>query len=92
MDLDNASAVALAAVAWIASEEDMLPVFLNASGMPAEGLRTGLEDPHVLAAVLDFLLMDDAWVLAAAAQAGRDPHDFARARQALPGGNLPHWT
>ncbi len=92
MDLENATAVALGAISWLASQEDLLPVFLNASGFSAGGLRAGLEDPEVQAAVLDFVLMDDEWVLAAAEHAGRDPYDFGRARQCLPGGAVPHWT
>ncbi|WP_108263271.1 DUF3572 domain-containing protein [Mangrovicoccus ximenensis] len=92
MDLENASAVALGAISWMASEEDLLPVFLNASGLTAEGLKAGLEDPEIQAAILDFVLMDDSWVLAAAGHSGRNPLDFGRARQYLPGGAVPHWT
>ncbi len=92
MDLENASAVALGALSWLGSADDMLPVFLNASGLSADGLRAGLGDLEILAAVLDFVLMDDSWVLSAAEHAGRDPLDFGRARQCLPGGMVPNWT
>ena len=42
--------------------------------------------------MLDFLLGADAMVLDFAADAGLAPQDPARARAALPGGDLPNWT
>ncbi|MBE3637934.1 DUF3572 domain-containing protein [Mangrovicoccus algicola] len=92
MTPETASALALDAITWMAAEADLLEVFLNASGISAEALKAGIAEPEIHAAVLDFVLMDDAWVLAAAAHAGCDPHDLNRARQCLPGGALPHWT
>lgn len=89
---ESAETVALGALAWLMGPADLGDVFLGASGFDAEGLRDRAGDPEVLAAVLDFVLMDDAWVTGFAAAAGLPPEAVVRARAALPGGALPHWT
>lgn len=89
---EDAETVGLRALAWLAAEEGLLDVFLGASGLAAEDLRHRAGEVEVLAAVLDFLLMDDRWVLDFAAEAGLPPEAVAQARAALPGGALPHWT
>lgn len=88
----SAEALALEALAWIAAQEELLDVFLGATGAGREALRDAVEDPEFLAAVLDFLLMDDAWVTGFAAALGCPPATVVRARQALPGGMVPDWT
>jgi hypothetical protein len=87
-----AETLALEALAWLAAQEDLLELFLGATGAAREDLRTGIEEPEFLAAVLDFLLTKDAWVLEFAAARGYRPEDVPRARHALPGGALPDWT
>ncbi|MGY6632185.1 MAG: DUF3572 domain-containing protein [Alkalilacustris sp.] len=89
---ESAEMVALRALAWLMGPADLGDVFLGASGLDAEGLRDRAGDPEVLAAVLDFVLMDDAWVTGFAAAAALPPEAVLRARAALPGGALPHWT
>ena len=89
---EHAETVGLRALAWLAAEEGLLEVFLGASGLAMEDLRHRAGEPEVLAAVLDFVLMDDQWVLGFAAEAGLAPEAVARARAALPGGAQPHWT
>lgn len=88
----SAETVALQALGWLAGQEDLWGVFLGATGASAADLRARAEDPEFLASVLDFVLMDDAWICAFAADSGLDPSDVAPARAALPGGGLPHWT
>lgn len=58
-------------------------------GLAAE--RSAGADPGTLAGVLDFVLQDDARVLAFAADAGLPPEAPMRARQKLGGGDV-HWT
>ena len=48
--------------------------------------------PEVLAAVLDFLMMDDAWITAFCDGLGLPYDRVAMARAALPGGQPHHWT
>ena len=66
-----AETIALAALGWLAAQDDLWPVFLGATGADAAAVRlsvrAGAADAEFLAAVLDFILMDDAWVMAAAA-------------------------
>ena len=92
MTPEAAQTVALKALAWLAGEEEILPVFLGATGASAQDLRARAEDPEFLGALLDFLTMDDAWVMAFCDAAGLPYEAPLAARQALPGGALPHWT
>ena len=89
---EDAETVALKALAWLASDEEMLRHFCAATGAEPSALREAAADPQFLAGVLDFLALDDAWVTAFAENAGVATDAPLRARAALPGGDLPHWT
>ena len=89
---NSAETVALQALGWLAAQEDLWGVFLGATGASAAEARARAEDPEFLASVLDFVLLDDAWVCTFAEASGLPPQDVAPARAALPGGGLPHWT
>lgn len=84
--------MALRAVEFLAGSEDLLGVFLGSTGQDRDALAVQLAEPEFQAAVLDFLLMDDAWVLDFAAFAEVSPEQVLQARAALPGGGVPHWT
>jgi hypothetical protein len=89
---DSAETLALKCLGWLAGNEELLPVFLGSTGASEDDLRTGAQDPAFLASVLDFLLMDDAWVIAFC-EAHALPNDAPmRARAALPGGQQVSWT
>ncbi len=92
MRRDDAETVALKALAWLAADEEMLKHFCAATGSAPAELRSSAADAEFLAAILDFLALDDLWVLGFAAEAGLPPETLAAARAALPGGDLPHWT
>lgn len=92
MNSDAAETLALQALSWLLSQEDLLPVFLGASGTAAEDLRTRAADPELLGSVLDFILMDDAWIAGFCGALGLPMEAPMQARQALPGGALPNWT
>jgi hypothetical protein len=83
---------ALALLAWLAGEDEILPVFMGATGVGQDDLRARAADPEFLASMMDFLLMDDAWVLKGAEATGIPAENFALIRAGLPGGNLPNWT
>lgn len=88
----SAETLGLQALAWLASNDDLLPVFLNSTGASADDLRAGAMRPDFLGSVLDFLLMDDTWIMAFCDAAGL-PYDAPmRARADLPGGEAMHWT
>lgn len=89
---EAAEIVAVQALGWIAGDEDTLMAFLNTSGANASDLKTRTDDPEFLISVLDFLMMDDAWVTGfcdAYAYSYERPFE---ARQSLPGGAHVHWT
>ncbi len=88
---EHAETISLLAVSWLAGNDELCPIFLGASGASEADMKAGLRDPHFLGAVLDFLMMDDAWVVACCDAAGLDYSDLMEARQALPGGGEVHW-
>lgn len=92
--LSQAAAETLAAqaLAWLVGEEDLLPVFLGSTGATEADLRQQMAEPAFLGSVLDFLLMDDAWIMRFC-EATNAAFDMPmRARAALPGGEQVHWT
>lgn len=89
---DAAETLSLRALAWLVGNDDLLPVFLNATGAGQDELRARAQEPEFLGAVLDFLMMDDAWVTGFC-DANAIPYDHPmQARAALPGGAQMHWT
>lgn len=88
----TAETTALQALGWLVGNEDLLPVFLGATGASEGDLRAQAEDPAFLASVLDFIMMDDAWVIACCDAHGLPYPRLAEARALLPGGEAVHWT
>ena len=89
---DSAELLAIEALSWLVGNEELLPVFLGSTGADANELRRSAKDPEFLASVLDFLLMDDAWIQEFCASADYAPDFPLRARAALPGGAQVNWT
>ena len=77
---------------WLAQDPDRIGSFLAWSGESPSGLRDRLADPGFWLAVLDFLMLDEAQLLAACADLGVPPQTPMQSRAALPGGNDVHWT
>lgn len=88
----TAETTALQVLGWIAGQDDLLRVFLGASGAAADDLRAAAQTPELQLAVLDFILMDDAWVIDCCDALGLDYTALSAARAALPGGEQVHWT
>jgi len=89
---DSAETIGLQAVAWLAANDELLPVFLGATGAAEADFRAGVQDPTFQGSVLDFILMDDAWVVAFCDAVSIAYTEVAAARSALPGGGEVHWT
>ena len=79
-------------MAWLAGNDELLPVFLGATGASEADLRARAADPEFLGSVLDFLTADDSWVMAFCDSEGLPYESPLRARMALPGGAQVHWT
>lgn len=89
---EAAETLGLEVLSWLVGQEDLIGVFLGSTGTSEAELRARAGDPEFLGSVLDFLLMDDAWVIRFC-----DGHGLAYdrpmlARSALPGGGQVHWT
>lgn len=89
---ETAEVIALQALGWIAGDAELLAAFSGASGVALDDLRTRATEPDFLVAVLDFLLMDDARVIAFCDANGLGYPEPLAARQALPGGAERNWT
>lgn len=89
---ESAETIGLKVLGWLAGNEELCPIFLGSSGASEADLRSGLLEPAFLGAVLDFVMMDDAWVVACCDALGLAYTDPMAARQALPGGDEVHWT
>ena len=89
---ESAEVTALQALGWLAANEDLLPVFLGSTGAAVEDMRTLAGEPVFLGSVLDFLMMDDAWVVQFCDAAALPYEAVMQARAALPGGDQVHWT
>ena len=92
MTPEAAQVLALQALGWIASDDEVFPQFMAATGASLGDLRARAVDPDFQAAVLDFLLQDDRWVVALC---DHESHPYTApqsARMALPGGAETHWT
>lgn len=92
MSSSEAEATALKGLTWLIAHEDLRGVFMNASGLAEDDLRARLGEPEFLGAVLDFILMDDAWVMEFCDSQQLPYAALAEARMALPGGQNVNWT
>ncbi|KJZ19684.1 DUF3572 domain-containing protein [Loktanella sp. S4079] len=92
MDHERAQVIALQALGWLVGNDELCPVFLGATGGSADDLREKAGDPAFLASVLEFITMDDAWVMAFCDTIDLPYDSPLRARYALPGAEAVHWT
>jgi hypothetical protein len=92
MQQEFAEMQALAALTWLAGQDDIFGMFLDATGASAGDVRARAADAEFLASVIDFILMNDAWVVACADAMQTRPETLVQLRAALPGGDLPNWT
>lgn len=89
---ERAEAIALKALEFLVADEELLPIFFGSSGSSVDDLTTGATDPAFLGSVLDFILMDDKWVIQFCNAHNLDCADVLPARQSLPGGEQYNWT
>lgn len=92
MNADRAEIIALQALGWLVGNEELCPVFLGSTGGSEADLRARASDPDFLVSVLEFITMDDAWVIAFCDSVGLAYDLPLRARYALPGAEQVNWT
>ncbi|HEY1783743.1 MAG TPA: DUF3572 domain-containing protein [Roseiarcus sp.] len=84
-NLEAGRSLAVSGLAFIAADSDRLGRFLDLTGLGPHNLRTAAADPAFLDSVLDYLVADEALLVAFAADAGVKPEAVARAHAALRG-------
>lgn len=89
---DAAETLALRALAWLVANDELLPVFLSATGAGQDDLRARAGEAEFLVSVIDFLTMDDRWVVAFCDDAGVSYDQPMNARAVLAGPAAMHWT
>ena len=77
---------------WLAGQEEILPLFLGASGASESDLRERIADPAFHLSVLEFLMMDDQWIISCCDALNVPYERVGEARQAMPGGAEVSWT
>jgi hypothetical protein len=92
MNAEAAETIALQALGWLASNDELCPIFLGSSGASVDDLKAQAGDPVFLASVLEFVTMDDQWVVAMCDTLGIGYDVPLRARYALQGAEQTHWT
>ncbi|SMY08751.1 DUF3572 domain-containing protein [Flavimaricola marinus] len=92
MTPNQAETVAIQALGWLASNDELWPVFLGSTGASAEDAAARAVDPAFLASVLEFLTMDDSWVMEFCDSVAVPYETPLRARYALPGAEKVEWT
>ena len=88
----EAEIYALKVTNWLISNKDLLDVFMSSTGVSEATIKSDYHDSVFLAAILDFLLLDDNWVIAACDAMQLEPEAMQTARLLLPGGERVNWT
>lgn len=88
---DAAETIALKALVWLLGNDDLLPVFLGSTGADPAEMKERATERAFLASVLEFLTMDDAWVVAFCDAQGLAYDYPMQALTALAGAKV-HWT
>jgi Protein of unknown function (DUF3572) len=89
---ESAEMLALTALGWLVTNDELLPVFMGATGVGEDDIKARAGDADFLGSVLDFVMMDDAWVVAFCDASGLGYEQPMLARAALPGGEQVNWT
>ncbi len=82
---DIAQTIAFQAIGFIAAQENILSQLLGSSGLALADLKTGLQNPETLAAVLDWLLQNEKTLLLFCEEFELTPDLIWRSRNQLPG-------
>ncbi|WP_173931592.1 DUF3572 domain-containing protein [Chelativorans sp. Marseille-P2723] len=87
MSPEEAEAIGVRALGFIASDPQLLPRFLAITGIEAGEIRRAANEPGFLAGVLQFVLAHEPTLLAFSEAAGVEPPDVAAAHRQLPFGD-----
>ena len=85
LEREQAEAVALEALTYLAQDPDRLGRFLVQTGIGPEQVRERYSDPEFLSGILDYLLSDESLLIAFVEERHMEPLIPAAARRELPG-------
>jgi len=83
----EAEAVAIAALAFVAADPELLPRFLSITGIEASAIRRAAAEPGFLAGVLHFVAAHEPTLMRFAEASGTPPAAVLVALRALPAGD-----
>ncbi len=85
MKENEASIIALQALAFIAEDAEVAGKFLAEAGMDTQDIKKRMHEPEVQGGVLDMILSDDRLILGFCNVHDYSPEVIVEARKALPG-------
>ena len=92
MNKEIAETRALEVLNWVLSEDDLIQVFMGATGASQDDLRSNTLNHEFLISILDFVLMDDSWVISCSKFMNIDPSQIQVIKMSLDGGQEVNWT
>ena len=92
MNKEIAETRALEVLTWVLSEDDLIQVFMSTTGASQDDLRSNTLNHEFLISILDFVLMDDSWVISCSKFMNIDPSQIQVIRMSLDGGQEVNWT
>ncbi|HMA50216.1 MAG TPA: DUF3572 domain-containing protein [Magnetospirillaceae bacterium] len=84
LSAEDAQTIALKAIAFIATDDELLSRFVALTGCGMDDIRSRIGDPGFLGGVLDFVLADEPTLLAFVAREEMVPETPMAARHKLP--------
>jgi hypothetical protein len=87
---ENAEALAIQALGFVAADPELLPRFLAITGIEAQAIRQAAREPGFLAGVLQFIVAHEPTLLRFSEASGIPPQQVTAALRALPFGDESH--
>ena len=87
---ENAEALAIRALGFVAADPELLPRFLAISGIEAQSIRQAAREPGFLAGVLQFILAHEPTLMRFSEETDIPPQQVSSALRALPFGDDNH--
>ena len=92
MNKEIAETRALEVLTWVLAEDDLIQVFMGTTGASQDDLRSNTLNHEFLISILDFVLMDDSWVISCSKFMNIDPSQIQVIKMSLDGGQEVNWT
>ena len=92
MNREIAETRALEVLTWVLSQDDLIKVFMGATGASQDDFRSNTSNHEFLISILDFVLMDDNWVISCSKFMNIDPSQIQVIKMSLDGGQEVNWT